>query len=199
MKRLLIQTKKGLATITGILFFATFVNSVSQTIPANIVEANQDENIVGNLSISTSIELEERVLVRNIVVDEVPVYKYVPDSTKVRDVREYLESRNSPLAEYAEVFVEASDHYEIDYRIVAAISVIESGGGKHNFRPHNAWGWGKMTFSDWEEGIWAVSKGIGNYYSRGLNTPKLIGTYYCPPNAERWGEKVQFVMNEIGD
>lgn len=101
MKRLLIQTKKGLATITGILFFATLINSVSQTIPANVVEANQDENIVGNLSISTSIELEERVLARNIVVDEVPVYKYVPDSTKVRDVREYLESRNSPLAEYA--------------------------------------------------------------------------------------------------
>ena len=62
MKRLLIQTKKGLATITGILFFATLINSVSQTIPANVVEANQDENIVGNLSISTSIELEERVV-----------------------------------------------------------------------------------------------------------------------------------------
>ena len=197
MKRLLIQSRKGLASITGILFFATFINSISQTIPTSYVQANQNE--IGNLSISTSIELEERVLTRNIIANEVPVYTYVPDSTKVRNIREFLEKRNSPLAQYAEVFVEASDHYGIDYRIVAAISIIESSGGKHNFKPHNAWGWGKMTFSNWEDGIWTVSKGIGKYYSRGLNTPNLIGTYYCPPNAQRWGEKVQFVMNEIGD
>ncbi len=197
MKRLLIQSRKGLASITGILFFATFINSISQTIPTSYVQANQNE--IGNLSISTSIELEERVLTRNIIANEVPVYTYVPDSTKVRNIREFLEKRNSPLAQYAEVFVEASDHYGIDYRIVTAISIIESSGGKHNFKPHNAWGWGKMTFSNWEDGIWTVSKGIGKYYSRGLNTPNLIGTYYCPPNAQRWGEKVQFVMNEIGD
>jgi hypothetical protein len=199
MKRLLIQSKKGLATITGILFFATIVNSVSETIPTNYVEAKQNDSVVGNLSISTSVELEERVIVRNMAVNEIPTYTYQPDSTKVRNVREYLEGRNSPLAQYAEVFVEAADHYGIDYRIIAAISIIESSGGKHNFRPHNAWGWGRMTFSSWEEGIWTVSKGIGGYYSRGLTTPKLISTYYCPPNAQRWAQNVELVMNLIGN
>lgn len=199
MKKLLIQSKKGLATITGILFFATIVNSFSETIPTSYVEARQNDNVVGNLSISTSVELEEKVIVRNIAVNEIPTYTYVPDSTKVRNVRQYLEGRNSPLAQYAEVFVEAADHYGIDYRIIAAISVIESGAGKHNFRPHNAWGWGRMTFSSWEEGIWTVSRGIGGYYSRGLTTPQLISTYYCPPNAQRWAENVTFVMNQIGN
>ncbi len=71
MKRLLIQSRKGLASITGILFFATFINSISQTIPTSYVQANQNE--IGNLSISTSIELEERVLTRNIIANEVPV------------------------------------------------------------------------------------------------------------------------------
>lgn len=197
MEKLLIKSKKGLATITGILFFATFVNSITQAVPTNYVQANESEEVVGNLSISTSVELEERVLVRNINANEVPVYTYVPDSTKVKNVRQYLEGRNSPLAQYAEVFVEAADYYGIDYRIIAAISVIESGAGKHNFRPHNAWGWGRMTFSSWEEGIWTVSRGIGGYYSRGLNTPKLISTYYCPPNAERWAQVVEYVMNQI--
>ena len=199
MKRLLIKSRKGLASITGILFFATIVNSISEIIPTNYVQANQSESVVGNLSISTNVELEEKVLVRNMPINKIPTYTYVPDSTKVNNIREYLNRRNAPLAEYAEVFVEAADHYGIDYRIVAAISVIESGGGKHNFRPHNAWGWGKMTFSNWEEGIWTVSKGIGGYYSRGLTTPKLISTYYCPPNAERWAHNVQYIMNMIGN
>ena len=198
MEKLLIKSRKGLASITGILFFATFVNSISQAVPTNYVQANQNEDIVANLSISTSVELEERVILRNINANHIPLYTYAPDSTKVRNVREYLEGRNSPLAQYAEVFVEAADYYEIDYRIIAAISVIESGGGKHNFRPHNAWGWGKMTFSNWEEGIWTVSEGIGGYYNRGLTTPQLISTYYCPPNAQRWAQNVQLVMNEIG-
>ena len=101
------------------------------------------------------------------------------------------------MSHFAEDFVKASEEYGIDYRIVAAISIIESGGGKKNFRSYNAWGWGKSGFTDWSEGIWAVSKGIGKYYSKGLTTPRLISYSYCPPSADSWARKVQGVMNLI--
>jgi len=30
-----------------------------------------------------------------------------------------------------------------------------------------------------------------------LKTPKLISKYYCPPTADSWANKVQYVMNSI--
>ena len=196
MKKLLIKGNKTLAIITGILFGAVLINNLSGHVPVNYVEANENSG-VGNLSLSTSVEIEENIIVKNVVINQTP--KYIPDAHKVENIRRYLAGRHALLADYAEEFVKAADHYNIDYRIIAAISVIESGGGKHNFRAYNAWGWGKKSFENWTEGIWTVSASISRYYSRGLNTPALIATYYCPPSATNWANKVTYVMNEIGN
>ncbi len=118
---------------------------------------------------------------------------------KVDKIRKYLSSRGSPLAEYSEEFVKAADHYGIDYKLVAAISIVESGGGKHNFRSHNAWGWGKSGFNSWTEGIWTVSKGLSKYYAGGRTTPSTIAPSYCPPTAESWASKVSYVMSVISE
>jgi hypothetical protein len=194
MKNLLVKGNKALAIITGTIFFGMLLNNISISTPVNYVEANQIEEI-GMLSSATSIEMEEKLSAQEIAVYHVPTY--VPDPVQVEQIRRYLSNRNAPLADYAQEFVMAADHYGIDYRIVAAISVMESNGGRKTFRPYNAWGWGKMTFESWEQGIWTVSKGIAGYYSRGLTTPKLMAPYYCPPNAESWGNKVSFVMYEM--
>jgi hypothetical protein len=194
MKNLLIKGNKALAMITGILFFGVALSNISVSTPVNYVEANQLQE-VGTLSISTNIDKEEMLTAEEIEIYHTPVY--TPDAKKVENIRRYLAGRNAPLAGYAEEFVRAADHYGIDYRLIAAISVIESNGGRKNFKPYNAWGWGKMTFENWEQGIWTVSKGLAGYYSRGLTTPKLIATYYCPPNAVNWANKVSYVMYEM--
>lgn len=194
MKKLVIKGKKGLSVISGVLFSAMILNNLANYVPINHIEANEYSGI-GNLSISTSVEIEENVINKSYEINTVPTY--VPDAQKVANIRNYLSNRNSPLAQYAEEFVKAADHYEIDYRIVAAISVVESGAGIHNFRPHNAWGWGRMSFENWTEGIWTVSGGISRYYARGMTTPELMAPRYCPPNAEYWARTVRFVMNQI--
>lgn len=127
------------------------------------------------------------------------VNKTVDYDTKVNNIRSYLSKKNSPLAEYAEEFVKASEEYGIDYRLVAAISIIESGGGKHCFKPYNAWGWGKSGFSSWKDGIWEVSKGLSKYYADGLDLPREIGYRYCPPNAVKWSDNVSHVMSIISN
>ena len=140
----------------------------------------------------------EHVNVEELKVEEEKISKaQLEYENKVRKIRTYLAGRNSPLADYAEEFVKAADHYGIDYRLVAAISIIESGGGIKNFRPYNAWGWGKSGFSSWKEGIWAVSKGLGKYYAGGRTTPQTIAPRYCPPNATAWANKVSYVMGVI--
>ncbi len=190
MNKLLLKSKKTLAILSGILFAGAVLHTFSQRIETFKVDADISGTITP-IAASTQVE--------NILDDIDPVYspeeQYVPDEVKVEKIRVYLESRNSPLAEYAEEFVRAADEHGIDYRIVAAISIIESEGGKKNFRPYNAWGWGKKSFSSWEEGINTVSASIGRYYSKGLTTPRLISYSYCPPNADAWASKVQGVMN----
>ncbi len=196
MKNLLIKGNKTLAIITGILLAGAMLNNFAGKESISYVEANGSSDIA-NLSISTSKQVEETLIVKKYVPNE-PT-QYTPDAKKVENIRKYLAGRNAPLADYAEEFVKAADYYSIDYRIVAAISVIESGGGKHNFKAYNAWGWGKSPFENWTDGIWSVSAGISRYYSRGLTRPELIAPYYCPPNAVKWAQNVNYVMNQIGN
>lgn len=182
------------AIISGLLFVGVILQTLSQSIPVSIVKADMTGDI-SSIAASTQVE---NILDDSQPISYIPVpQENIPDESKIAKVRAYLTKRNSPLAEYAEEFVKAADTYGIDYRIVAAISIIESGGGKNNFRVYNAWGWGKKGFANWTEGIWAVSAGIGKYYSRGLTTPRLISYAYCPPNADAWARKVQGVMNII--
>jgi len=46
--------------------------------------------------------------------------------TRVIKLREYMSSRQAPLTPFAEVFVLMADKYEMDWRLVAAISGVES-------------------------------------------------------------------------
>ncbi len=195
MKNLLIKGNKTLAVATGILLGGAILNGIAKDIPISHVEANGSSDIA-SLSISTSRQIEETIVVKKYIPNEST--KYTPDATKVENIRKYLAERNAPLADYAQEFVKAADHYGIDYRIVAAISVIESNGGRHTFKEYNAWGWGKTPFESWTDGIWTVSAGISKYYSKGLTTPELIAPYYCPPNAVKWAQNVNYVMNQIG-
>jgi hypothetical protein len=115
----------------------------------------------------------------------------------VNNIRIFLEKRKSPLAKYANDFVDASLEYNIDYRLVASISIVESSGGINNFRRYNAWGWGKINFESWEDGIWTVSRGLAKYYAKGLDTPEKISTYYCPPHASKWAKSVNTLIDQI--
>jgi hypothetical protein len=123
------------------------------------------------------------------------------DQRKVKAVRNYLAGRGSPLASKAEYLVKTADEFGIDYRLVAAISIIESGGGKYTYRPYNAWGWGgsviPFTFKSWEEGIYTVTRGLSKYKASGLVTPKQIAPRYNPHTPNEWSRKVEFVMSQM--
>lgn len=124
----------------------------------------------------------------------------VPEG-KVLSVKNYLSSRGAPLASEAKYLVQAAQYYNIDYRIVAAISIVESSGGKHTYRPYNAWGWGgsenAFTFKSWKQSITTVSSGISKYYAGGATTPALIAPRYNPHTPNEWSRKVAFVMEQM--
>ncbi len=147
---------------------------------------------------ANNLDTVEQVNIENVDIKKSKISAKDADmKDKEEKIEKYLSKRNAPLAKYAQEFVKAADHYGIDYRLVAAISVIESNGGKHTFKSYNAWGWGKSGFKSWKDGIWAVSKGLAKYYASGRTTPQSIAPSYCPPNATAWARKVSYVMNMI--
>lgn len=119
----------------------------------------------------------------------------------------FLGSYGSPLAKHADKLIQVSDKYGLDYRLLAAIAMQESGGGKKIPEgSFNAWGWAiyensTKRFSSWEEAIEVVGKGIkNNYIDRGLKTPEKIMTRYAPvslANGGSWAKGVNYFLEAL--
>lgn len=101
----------------------------------------------------------------------------------------------SPLAGYGSTFAAAAAQYGVDPRFSPAISCVESGKGAVCFRPHNAWGWGNVSWPDWETAIYDHVAGLASGYD---GTLTLEGAQrYCPPNYQEWYSSVLAEMNSI--
>lgn len=119
---------------------------------------------------------------------------------RVINLRNFLEKYNSPLAIYAEDIVKYADKNNIDYRLVPAISGVESTFGKKiPYDSYNAYGWanGDYKFESWSDSIATVSSVLKkNYIDRGAVTVQQISRIYAPPSTT-WGSNVSFFMSKI--
>lgn len=77
----------------------------------------------------------------------------------------YFAKRDMPLAGYGAEFVIAADKYNLDWRLLPAIGVRESSGGKHLMN-NNPFGWGsaKIPFKNFDEAIVEVTKHLAGEY-----------------------------------
>lgn len=127
----------------------------------------------------------------------------VPDP-RVTKLEAYLKSHNSPLTGEANHFVAEADRLGLDWKLVAAISGVESTFGKHVPRnSYNGWGWAIYTgqsdgrhFVSWREGITVVSEGLKyRYIDRGAITIEQMGRIYAA--SPTWSSKVHFFLAKI--
>lgn len=125
----------------------------------------------------------------------------------VADERPYLIAnilKNRTLEPYSHYMVEVADKYGIDYRLIPAIAMKESGGGnKARSGSFNAWGFenGRTNFDSWEQAIDIVGKTLKErYIARGLNTPEEIMPIYAPPQlytGGKWAKDVNYFLRKI--
>lgn len=124
--------------------------------------------------------------------------KEIKKDLRVKRIKNFLAKYNSPITPYAQSIVSLADLYRIDYRLVVAISGVESTFCKSiPYKSYNCWGWknGKYVFQSYPNALEKVSKTLGtNYYARGFDTPEAIGPIYAPPTPS-WAGKVRFFMN----
>lgn len=123
-------------------------------------------------------------------------------------LRDYFTKFNSPLKDHAVDFIDAADAYQLDWKLIPAITGVEStfgkfipGGADPIFSSHNGWGWGvygtqAMYFKSWREGIFTVAEGLKkNYIDIGLTTPSTINPKYAASKA--WGGHVDFFLKDL--
>ena len=119
---------------------------------------------------------------------------------RVEKLTAFLKKYDSPLVPYAEDFVSMADRYQIDWKLLPAITGVESTFGKQiPYNSYNAYGWnnGHYRFKSWKNSIEIVSQALKEkYYNRGLDTPYKIGRVYAPPSPF-WGNRVDNFMKTI--
>ncbi|KKQ34249.1 MAG: hypothetical protein US51_C0046G0002 [Microgenomates group bacterium GW2011_GWA2_37_6] len=133
---------------------------------------------------------------------ELTIEQNNPDN-RAQILRGFLLQYDSPLADNAEDFVRTADEYNLDWRLVASISGLESTFGKNiPYNSYNGWGWGVygdnvIRFATWTEGIETISKGLRERYLKDKpeSDPYFIGpTYAASPT---WAQRVSFFMNKM--
>ena len=119
---------------------------------------------------------------------------------RVENLRKFLQKYNSPLAPYAEEFVIYADENNLDYRLVPAITGVESTFGKRIPKgSYNAYGWanGEYEFESWKDSIKHVSEVLkSSYIDRGVISINQIARVYAPPSTT-WGGNVAFFVRKI--
>lgn len=146
---------------------------------------------------SNKFEVRGDSVVANTIQNEVISRKLDPQA---QILAAYLTKYNSPLVEHAQDFVDAARAYDLDWRLVAAISGVESTFGQNAYG-FNAWGWGiygnqALDFRSWKDGIFTVSQGLRqNYLNKGLTNPYTINRNYAA--SPHWGSKVSYFMQDM--
>lgn len=119
-------------------------------------------------------------------------------------IRQYLKRHQSPLLPYADLIVNLSDQYGLDFRLIVSIAQCESNlCKKMPPQSYNCWGFqnGATYFISWEQALNQVAKTLKeDYIDQGLVTPEQIMPKYAPPSVEKggpWAKCVAQFMEEL--
>lgn len=121
-----------------------------------------------------------------------------------RKIDTYFKDRNMPLAGFGLKMVQSAEENGLDWRLLPAIAVRESSGGKQACG-YNPFGWGscKINFKSFNEAIDTLAKNLGgnnprtaSYYS-GTTERKLH--HYNGTVVPTYTQEVLNIMSTIGD
>jgi hypothetical protein len=174
---------------------------------------------VGNVSgaVNSLIETHKTVLFQNqnIELNGIFAFNQAEDQKantlklQADAIDAYFSARNMPLAGYGMKMAEEAEKNGLDWRLLPAIAVRESTGGKHACKKvtHSFFGWGscKIGFNSPEEAIEIVAKNIGgndedtahHYY--GKDTEEILNKYNPPSIVRDYTKQVLKIMDDIGD
>lgn len=164
--------------------------------------------VVNTPSIVSSRQLNIQVpnlFAVNNAVDE----KLEAQKAKAQSIDAYFRVRNMPLEGTGMKMVLEAQKNDLDWRLLPAIAVRESTGGKFACRKvaYNPFGWGscKIGFNSNEEAIETVARNLGgnnpktaHHYDE-KTTIQILRAYNPPSVVLKYAQQVIAIMNEIGE
>lgn len=131
------------------------------------------------------------------VVHADPAASSCDSDNRCQALRKFFSKYESPLEKVALVFIGAADKHNLDWRLLPAIAMIETGGGKHG-RKHNVFGWnsGRARFASVEAGIHFVAERLGHspWYA-GRTAMEILHRYN--PARKSYPPRVALFMTEL--
>lgn len=128
---------------------------------------------------------------------------------KAKSIDAYFKARNMPLEGMGMKMVLEAEKNSIDWRLLPAIAIRESTGGKKACKKvaNNAFGWGscKIGFDSNEKAIETVALNLGgnnpntDHHYAGKTTKQILQKYNPPSVVPRYADQVMSIMNDIGD
>ena len=127
---------------------------------------------------------------------------------KARSIDAYFKERRMPLTGMGTKMVEEAEINNLDWRLLPAIAVRESTGGKFDCKKveNNPFGWGscKIGFDSNEHAIEIVAKNLGGNnpktarHYNDKTTLQILRAYNPPSIVPRYADQVINIMNAIG-
>ena len=176
------------------------ISQISPTTPkASQIVFSQKLNIESFSSIALNQAIDPKDLEKEIENER---------AAKAEAIDSYFKSRGMPLAGTGMKMVEEAEKNDIDWRLLPAIAVRESTGGKHACKraTFSAFGWGscKINFKSHGHAIEIVAKNLGG---NNPNTERhyadktvlqILRAYNPPSIVPRYAEQVISIMETIG-
>jgi len=145
----------------------------------------------------------------SLAFNQAPDPKVEEKKVKALAIDTYFKERNMPLEGMGMKMVEEAEKNNLDWRLIAAIAVRESTGGKNECIkvPNNPFGWGscKIGFTSNEHAIEIVARNLGGnnpntarHYDN-KTTKQILRAYNPPSIVPRYAEQVISIMDTIGD
>ncbi|OGJ05821.1 hypothetical protein A2456_01645 [Candidatus Nomurabacteria bacterium RIFOXYC2_FULL_36_19] len=143
-----------------------------------------------------------------LALNDVKNQKIEDQKIKAEAIDAYFGEHDMPLEGMGMKMVEEAEKNDLDWRLLAAIAVRESTGGKFECKKveNNAFGWGscKIGFKSNEEAIEIVAKNLGGNnpntarHYEDKTTKQILRAYNPPSIVPRYAEQVISIMNTIG-
>jgi len=132
-------------------------------------------------------------------------------TAKAEAIDAYFKSHDMPLEGTGMKMVEVAELNDLDWRLLPAISVIETTGGKSLCKNpkagFNPFGWGscKLGFKSFDKAIEVVGRNLGGnnpktaHHYEGKTTKEILEKYNPPSIVPNYAARVMKVMDAIGE
>jgi len=172
---------------------------------------------IGSILMNTTKETVQAVFVQkeNIEATGMLAFNQVLDQeakdleVKVKAIDDYFRLHDMPLSGMGKKMVEESEKNDLDWRLLPAVAVRESTGGKYDCVKvkNNPFGWGscKINFNSIEEAIETVAMNLGGnnpnterHYAD-KTTDQILKAYNPPSVVPNYVRQVKSIMKAIGE